>query len=402
MTEKLFYRNQYKTEWEAESVSAEKKGAVYQVILDKTCFYPEGGGQPGDRGFIGDAEVINTIKDEDGKIFHICTSDPGKGGVECRLNWVHRWDYMQQHSGQHILSAVLKHELDINTVSVHQGNEYTAVETDRDTISDIVIEIINRQANDLILQNMEIHTHAIDSSGLEKYPLRRPTNRTGKIRLVELGEYDRVACGGVHCARTGEVRLIHVYAVEKIRDRCRVLAKIGDRVLDDYRLKTEICLGLVSDLSVPLERIPQRYEKEKQLIQNLNARVSGLEQLLAGVLYAMLKREELTSAKNGKKTGFSFCEFRGQDPEAVKQVAKKLLEEPGQVFFLANNTGGKLMWLLGCSEGSVFGLDEIRDDLFSVLDGNGGGKAPLWQGFGNNQEGFKKACRVIRQHLSGR
>ena len=389
MTEKLFYKDAYQTEWITEAEKSEKTGNNYEVILKETYFYPEGGGQPGDRGSINGCEVVNTVKNDNGEIIHICSSDPGSGRAECSLDWARRWDYMQQHAGQHIISAVLKNELDINTVSVHQGEEYTSVETDRGEISSAEIDQLNAVCNKLILDNIPVRTFFIDSSELPGYPLRRPTDRKGKIRIVELENYDRVACGGVHTAKTGEVRMIHIFSTETLRNHSRVLAKIGDRVLSDYALKSRICSYFTDVLSAPPEELAEKWRISQEVFQKQKARAAELERKLADVLFRMITPEE--------KNGISLCMhcFTGQDTAAVKETVKKLMDMNRTVFCIGNTDGGKLLWQVGSSPDINFPFDSIKEEIFRAVSGKGGGKAPLWQGYGDRPDGFSEMADII-------
>ena len=393
MTEKLFYSDAYKTQWITEIAKSEKKGSNYEVMLKATCFYPEGGGQPGDRGLINGCEVLNTIKDDHEEIIHICSDDPGTGKAECSLDRDHRRDYMQQHTGQHIISAVLKNELNINTVSVHQGEEYTAVETDRAEISREETDRLNMVCNELILKDTAVKTFFIDSSELPKYTLRRPAERTGRIRIVEIDNYDMVACGGVHTQRAGEVRMIHVFSVEKLRNRCRVLAKIGDRVLSDYALKSEICSYFTDVLSAPPAGLIEKWKINQEVFLKQKARAAYLEKKLAAVLLKMIDAEE----KDGI-IYYSHC-FSEQDTAAVKETVKMLMESRKSVFCIGNISGGKLLWQIGSSLDVSFPFDKIKNDIFQAVSGKGGGKAPLWQGYGDRPDGFEYACRIISEHL---
>ena len=128
-TDLLYYSDRYMKDFSAEVLSVSPKGDRWDVVLDKTCFYPEGGGQPGDRGFIGEAEVVDVVK-RNGIVHHVTASNPGAGeNVSCSIDWERRFDYMQQHTGQHIVSGVL-YNFGYGTVSVHQGERYTTIETD--------------------------------------------------------------------------------------------------------------------------------------------------------------------------------------------------------------------------------------------------------------------------------
>ena len=363
--------------WTAQLRSAEKIKRdgkdFFAVELDKTCCYPEGGGQPGDRGSIGEVKIADTVK-KDGKILHLCTEDPGKGEFHCTLDWDFRFDYMQQHTGQHILSAVLKKQFDINTVSVHQGNEYTAVETDCIEMTDNQLRVLNKESNRMILENRKVIIKNINSAELADYTLRRPTSRSGIIHLVEIEGADLAACGGVHCSSTSEVRLIHVYAAEKVRGQCRVLAKIGDRALEDYQQKSESSLFISRALSVPPDQIAAGFTRYTDEMSALKNTVSALESSLAD---AYLK--SLSCSQTGSVRLYSGS-FKDLSKNVTAEMAKKLIAGSETVFFLTNTADGRARWTLGISEDIDLPFNEIKSELFKLLEAKGGGKSPLWQG----------------------
>ena len=373
----LYYHDQYMKSWTSQLISSEKidrDGKMFFAVeLDRTCCYPEGGGQPGDRGSIGEVKILDTVKKE-GKILHLCSEDPGKGEHLCTLDWKHRFDYMQQHTGQHILSAVLKQQFDINTVSVHQGNEYTAVETDSPEMNEEQLYKLNEESNRMILENRAVIIKNIDSEDLGNYTLRRPTSRSGIIRLVEIEGADLAACGGVHCSSTSEVRLIHVYMAEKIRGRCRVLAKIGDRALEDYQQKTESSLFISKSLSVPSDQIISAFIRYTEEMSALKNTVSSLESSLSD---AYIK--ELSCSRSGSVKLYSGS-FNDVSKNITKEMAKKLIAGRETVFFLTNTAGGRILWSLGSSEDTDLPFTEIKSELFKLLEAKGGGKSPLWQG----------------------
>ncbi|MFW5828018.1 MAG: alanyl-tRNA editing protein, partial [Alkalispirochaeta sp.] len=173
------------------------------VTLAETLFYPEGGGQPADIGSLGGAKVVDVQKDDTGTIHHYLASPPDTAlqpgdRITGTVDMAHRWDYMQQHTGQHVLSAALAQVAEAPTVSVHQGSELTTIEVDQESLSESVLEAVEDRANKIVRADLPVRGFWIDHTELPNYALRRPTSRTGKIRLVEIDGVDLVACGGVH------------------------------------------------------------------------------------------------------------------------------------------------------------------------------------------------------------
>src|SRR6056297_2250986 len=157
-TQMIFYEEPYETEFTAlvKRVEALKKG--FRVSLDRTLFYPEGGGQPADRGTVAGIPVTQVEK-KDGEVWHYLNEQPPEAEVEGRIDWDHRFDYMQQHTGQHILSAVMYRDFGYNTVAIHQGEETTTIEIDTDDIEEKTISAIEKKAMDIVSQNLPMDTN---------------------------------------------------------------------------------------------------------------------------------------------------------------------------------------------------------------------------------------------------
>ncbi len=291
MKQPLFYRDAYTAAFTARVESIEEEKGTFILTLDDTAFYPEGGGQACDRGQIGGARVLD-VRKKDGEIFHYLESrpvdldaravEPGSS-VRGELDWGHRFDFMQQHTGQHILSAVLFRDFGLSTVSVHQGEEDTSIEIEAESLEEEELLKLEDTAMGLIAANRKIETFFVDERDLENYDLRREPKVSGTIRVVRIEGYDAVACGGVHTATTGEVRLIRCMGEEKIRGRLRLHWKIGDRALKDYREKSRIISRLTDLFSAPQPELLSRIEASSEELVSLRRNTTLLEQRLAAL-----------------------------------------------------------------------------------------------------------------------
>lgn len=384
MTEKLYYTEPYRTQLEVliEDISPYEKGWALQ--FDRTILYPEGGGQPGDRGMIADISIVDTIKVEK-QILHLCREQPSfKKGERAllTLDWDHRFDYMQQHTGQHILSGVLYRELGIGTVSVHQGEEYTTIETDAGEISVEQIELLERKANEHICENHAIFTDTKNEQEVAALELRRRPKVSGSIRLVCIDSCDIAACGGVHTKSTGEVGLIKCIGQETIRSSIRLIFKIGQRAYVDYRIKDTAARELTGLLSCRTEGI---VEACTALSENLKGAKSDYQHLLG--LYASLQLDKaLLSARHIGRISVLTLELSTEQPAGLlKQIAKVLppLEEYA-LCAVQHQSDGSLQWLICTSSQELLSLDSIRRELFPIIDAKGGGKPPVYQGMGRD------------------
>ncbi|MDC7224344.1 MAG: alanyl-tRNA editing protein [Spirochaetales bacterium] len=380
--EKLYYHDNHLTTFTATVFEChEQEDGRYAVGLDRTAFYPEGGGQPSDRGFINDIPVLHVAKGQEYPVHY--TESPLEPGTDvvCRVDWDRRFDYMQQHTGQHILSSVLLKEGDWNTVSVHQGEDYTSIEVDGAEISDLELYRVEREANRLIGSNLPIDTFWVKESEIDNYPLRRPPKVSGSIRLVQLGDNeDCVACGGVHTSSSGEVGLILYLGQEKIRGHVRTLWKIGERAFAQVRENQKILGSLGSKYAVPASELPRRlegvdrdlFEKEGQIRQ--------------------LKEELLTHRLRGLKdqideSGILTAVVSTDDKKFLQTAALSLLEEKECRFLvLVNEREGDLQWLIATEEEQTFDFGRVRSDILPLIKGKGGGRGPIWQGKGEGRD----------------
>lgn len=367
------------------------------LALDRTIFYPEGGGQPGDRGSIGGHGLLDTQKMPDlslpSEIAHLVPyTEELKIGerVELLLDWEHRFDYMQQHSGQHIISGAFWHTGGYATVSVHLGQELCSVEFEADNIPEGDLRRAADFANAAIAADLPIRPRWVKMEELEGLPLRRGIKVKGRdsVRLVEIAAFsqgaaglpfDLVGCGGVHVKGCAEVRLVQHVRLERIRGRVRVYWKIGDRAVRDYQIKAEACMRIGGTLSLPVSELAERVAELRQ--EHSILRRKNLE-LKAELFYQQL--EVLTARGLGKQGQPPLAHhLPNTDISVLRSVAKKLQKNQKnqglqglERAVLVSSEGEATFWLV---------LDEREEHLdFGLLSRQlglkGGGKAPVWQG----------------------
>jgi alanyl-tRNA synthetase len=256
---KSYYSNSYlKTlETHLESTIEDDRGIWY--AYDKTIFYPEGGGQTSDQGWINDI-TVNDVKSSNGLVWHLLDEKPGDQ-VKMKLDWQHRYANMQQHTGQHILSACFKQLHNLDTVSVHLGSDMTLIELDTPNVDDRIIEETELLANKMIRDHLPVQSVWIKKNEIQQYNLRRQIKSSEQdIRLIQIGNNDTVGCGGLHVSSTAEVGLIKITGLEKIRKHTRLKIKVGFQA---YRYLDELhnSLQRVNNyLSTSAEDLPQRVE----------------------------------------------------------------------------------------------------------------------------------------------
>ena len=380
MTEKLYYSDPYMRSFDAKvvAVDVDPKRDGHRIVLDKTCFYPEGGGQPADCGTMGNVTVLDVRKEKD-TVVHLCEEKPAfdvGDTVLCEINWDRRFDYMQQHTGQHVISGALFTQENINTLSVHMGEAFTTIEVDVPSVSEQILHAVEDAANRSIWENLEIRTQWVEDADGESLNLRRAPKVQGSIRIVQIEGADRVACGGVHVGRTSEIGLVKSVGVESIRGHARLAFKIGKRAIEDYREKTAVCGALTGILSAPLENLVGAVEQMTDRFNAQRRETNGYRQKYAeGTAQYLSQRPDdaITHSFDGEEKGF------------LKLVAGALLD-CGRPFCLINLLDDSVQWCVGLPESA--GNQRIPlNELLPHIGGKGGGKPPLWQGVGTDPSG---------------
>ncbi|TVR93511.1 MAG: alanyl-tRNA editing protein [Spirochaetaceae bacterium] len=389
-----------------------------EVVLDRSAFYPEGGGQPADRGDIAGLPVTQVSKDN-GVILHRVSSpceelpDSFVVGAEvaCTVDEAWRRDYKQQHTGQHIISAALLEVADAATVSVHQGAEYLTVEVESEAISEAQLEAVERRANEVIEADLPVKTVWVTDADIESYPLRRKPKVSGSIRLVMVGAFDCVACGGVHVSRSAEVRLVHCIGVERIRGRVRSIWKTGDRALADYRLKCGLVRELVDTFSAPAPDLAAKIRAKLDEHNEVARRMGLLERRLAEESAVRLLS---TRAKphagagqdgaadigaNDSKAGVLTAVFENESKGFLRQVGERLAAESGIAACLVNRKDDSVEWCIAVSPDREFEFNAFRPELLRIVDGKGGGKSPVWQGGGSEADCAEALFGAFSKHM---
>ena len=382
MTEKLYYKDINRNEFEAEIVEVIKEEKGWKVILDKTCFFPEGGGQPADKGCINHIPVTDVQKQDD-VIYHYLSENPGNGVVTGKIDLSWRRDFMQQHTGQHIISGALWKVGKYKTVSVHMGIDYTTIEIDAPEIPEKDLIETEKLANRVVTNDMPLDFIRTHHRELDQFPLRKPCNREGEIRLVKIGDFDCVACGGLHFGSTRQVKLIKAIGIEKIRGNARITWKIGDRAYEDYGKKDKIISELRSVLSTKEDMFVQKTRELNEEVIDQKRKYNRLENRLAETIAQNLYNEPQTQTDACRVIIESWEE---EDDNLIKKVIKDLLKREKVLVCFVNRFPNRLQWSIGCSEDIHFPFNEIKDELLSIIEGKGGGRSPLWQGTGLRTE----------------
>ncbi|HET6796587.1 MAG TPA: alanyl-tRNA editing protein, partial [Gemmatimonadales bacterium] len=259
MTERLYYTDAYLREFEATVVEKAANGS--RIYLDRTAFYPTSGGQPFDTGHLGGVEVVDVI-DEGDRIAHVLAQPMTDTHPIGSIDWTRRHDHMQQHTGQHLLSAVMAEQLGCSTTAVHFGRDTSTIDLDIHEITGDQVLQVEERANSIVMENRAVSVSF--ESAEQATGLRKPSGRSGELRIITIQDLDRSACGGTHVRTTGEVGAILLRKLERVRKGVRVDFLCGARAVRQARKDFSILSHLASELSASTEEIPQLMARLRQ------------------------------------------------------------------------------------------------------------------------------------------
>ena len=251
MTQRLYYNDSYLRQFTAQAVECTADGTT--VYLDRTAFYPASGGQPFDLGSIAGVAVREVV-DEGDRIAHLVTAPLAAGPVECTIDWNRRFDHMQQHTGQHLLSAVFEELLRLRTVSFHLGAESSTIDLEGGALDSRNSAAAEARANEIVCENRPVAVVYEDAGSAQG--LRKPSDREGTLRIVSIDRLDRSACGGTHVRATGEIGTVLIRKLEKVRQTVRVEFLCGGRAIRRARADYEALNRVSQMFSASLDEAP--------------------------------------------------------------------------------------------------------------------------------------------------
>lgn len=293
MTKKLYYDSAYIQEWSTVITSAmEREDGIY-VKLAETAFYPHGGGQPCDTGTIGGIAVLDVVL-EDQEVLHKVAQLPGQTEVECVIDWTRRFDHMQQHSGQHLLSAVFRELYQAMTLSFHMGSDYATIDLEMPELSAAKMAEAEQEVNRQIYLNRPITSYFVTAEEMARLPLVKLPKVTEDIRIVEIEGVEHNACGGTHVSSTGAIGMVKLLRSEKQKGNIRITFKCGSRALDEFNDSLQILSKLSVKFNTGKDEIIDRIEKweqeQKLLVAELNAVKEQNDSYLARDLLASMEK----------------------------------------------------------------------------------------------------------------
>jgi len=400
-TEKLYHNDSYQITFQASIVEKYKDRERYALILNQTCFYPTSGGQINDRGVIEGLTVL-AVEEENGKLIHYL-QDEIKAAigdtVTGRIDWQYRFDHMQQHTGQHILSGALMKLWQKDTQSFHMGEDICTLDIAAMVLDEQKVTELERLANQIIYEDRVIELYFVKNSAQlkEKSTLRIKNEQLEELRIIEIERFDKSACGGTHCHRTGEVGLIKIIGWENRKDKIRLSFLCGYRALTDYQQKHHIVKKLSHYFTTGVdqleEKIIQLNEEQKELTKLYNKME---KRIIEG------ESEELKDKNRRKEKVFFLIEklFMEQKIQNIRQIAQLLAKDEKTITILGAEKPEPVLCLTLSSDLN-YPIKEIFNQVMFEFGGKGGGAKHFVLGKLEREEDVKQAYqRAIQLILS--
>jgi len=395
VTERLYYSDSHLIEFDARVVDVTDRVSGWTaIVLDRTAFYPTGGGQPSDTGTLNGARVVECIDDGDNGVLHVAQGmTPSRGdSVHGRVDWSRRLDHMQQHTGQHILSQAFINLFNAPTKSFRVLEASCEIDVDLNNPTTEIIERAVELANNVVWEDRAIAIRNVTSTEAAELPLRKEPARDGDLRLIEIEGFDLTPCGGTHAYRTGEVGMIAVRSWERAKGLTRIEFVAGMRALADYRRANKSAREVAALFSTGRDDAPQVAAQMVEEHKELNRRIRVLEELAAEVEAEKL----LASASEGVVHQI----FDNRDAESLKKLAHALTAKPGVVALLASRDKDTARLVFARSSDAPGDMSALMREACATLDGRGGGRPEMAQGGGKNIARVSEVIATAFQKLT--
>ena len=365
-TEKLYYIDPFMDEFSATVLSCEAGKNGFQVVLDRTAFYPEGGGQPADHGTLGEVTVTD-VHEKDGVIFHTCDRAVEIGQtVTGHIDWARRFDHMQQHSGEHIISGILCADYRCDNVGFHLGADVVTIDYNADISWEQALDA-ERKANEIIWADREVEIDYPSPAELAALDYRSKKELTGKVRIVTFPEADCCACCGTHVLRAGQVGLIKVLSCQKFREGVRIEILCGKRALDYLGRTYDQAKAIGQQLSVKPQDTLAAVERLEAELSAVKARVAHLEESVF---------ESIARENEGKGDVVLFQSAMKGD--SARRLADAVAKRSGGLAAVFAGEDGQYAYALVRADGAD--ISPLVKGLNKTLNGRGGGRGGFAQG----------------------
>jgi alanyl-tRNA synthetase len=397
MTERIYYSDPYCAAFDAVVTKAFTHEGRPAVALDRTAFYPTSGGQPHDLGTLGGVPVIDVVDLDDGQVAHVLRASLAEGSrVAGAVEWARRFDHMQQHTGQHVLSAAFDRLFDNRTMSFHMSAEWSTIDLAKEA-SPGAIAAAEQEANRIVWEDRPVSIRFVAAEEAAALPLRKEPARGGMLRLVDVHDFDLSACGGTHVARTGAIGIVAATAWERFRGGTRLTFVCGGRALRALRAYRDAVAGSIRSLSVLPADLPAAVERVQAESKELRRTVSKLQQDLASHEAVRL----VAAAPGPAGVRVVVHALDGWDAAGLKAIATASIAHARSAVALFTSTSPALV-VVSRSAGVPVDAQAVLKGLVQRFGGRGGGTPDLAQGGGmegNVSEIVAAARAAIEEQL---
>lgn len=376
MTEKIYLENPYLRQIHGRIVEKKYMNNKYYIKTNKTIFYPNlAGGQPGDKGTINGVQVLDTYEDGD-DIIHVVKENIHSDKVELSIDWDNRLDYMQQHTGQHLLSSVFYKLYNGETIGFYIGKEYVYIDIDIPKISEDEIEKIEQFANKIIYSNFQIKSYIVEKENVNKLPVRKEPSVNSNIRIVEIDSMDFSPCCGTHLRSTGELGMIKIRKVEKYKGNIRVEFVCGNRALKDYTWKNKYIKEISNLLSSKdkdvLNKVHKLYIQKEELEKENRSLKDKLYKYKGGEL---LKKSKEINGIHCILKSFSNIEFK-----ELNHIVSYLNSLENIIIIFGIDGIETSQFIISRSDDLNINMKNILKEISKKIDIKGGGSPQTVQG----------------------
>ncbi len=376
MTKRLYYTDSYLKEFSSAVLDRRRVGKNPAVVLDQTAFYPTSGGQPFDTGLLSSARVVDVLEDDGGAIIHVLDREVEADRVSGQIDWARRFDHMQQHTGQHILSQTFLAVAHAPTLSFHMGPETSTIDIELAQPSPSCMEEAHTLATKVVFEDRPVHILTTDRDNLSSLGVRKESQREGDIRVIDIEGFDRSACGGTHVRHTGEIGMVYILGFERYKGGTRVEFVAGGRALKAFHRDHELLKKLGRVFSAAPENLPELADKLMQDRMSLSRERENLQDQLL----EMEAREMLRDAAKVKHASVVRRIYAGRSLENLKVLAMKLTASPDVLVVLATSDACQLV--VARSKNVPGHCGDAVKRVAAELGGKGGGKPELAQAGG--------------------
>ena len=379
--EKLFYLDSYMKNFTAEIEEVKKRDSKYHVLLDKTAFFPGGGGQYCDLGTIDNISVVD-VYEEDEKIYHVLDKKPNRiHKVKCEIDWDRREYGMQHHFGQHVISACFNNEYKAKTVGFHLGSEAATVDIEGLFKEDDILKIEN-MCNDIIRENIPVEFLNITKKEAKKLKIKEDLSKlSDDIRVVKIDDIDINLCCGVHVKNTLDLRVIKIKKFEKYKKATRIEFLCGTKAIEEMLKRDNYLNKICKLLSSNEEDAYKGIEKLNNKLNEVNKENKRLEEIISN--YEI--KEMIEEAEKINNMSVVVKIYENKTMNYINKIANKISEKDDVVGLFALINNDKLNLLFTCSKNlENLDMNDLLKDSIKLVDGKGGGSKVLAQGGGKN------------------